>query len=189
MKYFNTFKRWAVIIKLVEEAEKKESRVGHTFIQKLIYLLQELFEIPLGYTFYIYYYGPYSDEVWGDLTAMQDTGFLTITADPSGYGYRIKTMNGEKKKWIKNKVKDLPEDRIEELVELLRDQPVRILELIATAHFIYKDLEKKNRFSENTLISDLRALKPHFSEKEVKDAFRIMKGIEKRKNEQSSILI
>ena len=132
MRHFNTFKRWAVIIKLVEEAEKKESRVGHTFIQKLIYLLQELFEIPLGYTFYIYYYGPYSDEVWGDLTAMQDTGFLTITADPSGYGYRIKTMNGEKKKWIKNKVKDLPEDRIEELVELLRDQPVRILELIAT---------------------------------------------------------
>lgn len=143
----------------------------------------------MGYVFYLYYYGPYSDEVWGDLTAMQDSGFLTITADSGGYGYWIKTTTTDRKKWIKDKAKDLPEERIEELVELLRDQPVRILELIATTHFIYKDLEKKKRFSENTLMNDLRALKPHFSQEEVKDGFRIIKEIEKSKNGQSFTLI
>ncbi len=187
MKYFDTLERWGVIIKLVEETEKRESRAGHTFIQKLTYLLQELFGIPLGYVFYLYYYGPYSDEVWGDLTAMQDTEFLTITADSNGYGYWIRTT--DKKEWLEDKAANLPEERIEELVELLRDQPVRILELIATTHFIYKDLEKKERFSENTLVDNLLALKPHFSQKEVKDAFKIVKEIEKSKNEHSSTLI
>lgn len=176
MKYFDTFRRWATILRVVEETEKKESRVGHTFVQKLTYLIQELFGIPLGYVFYLYYYGPYSDEVWSDLTAMRDAGFLSIMADPDGYGYWIKITG--KNEWINEKVTDLPEDKIQKLVGLLKDQPVWILELIATTHFVYKDLKKKNKFSTDALVDALCSLKPHFDKRQVESAFKIIRKIE-----------
>jgi hypothetical protein len=50
--------------------------------------------VRLGYQFGMHMHGPYSSDLWGDLTQLRDYEAIRINADPSGYsgyGYRIET--------------------------------------------------------------------------------------------------
>src|SRR4030042_2622370 len=77
--------RFAIICYIVDKLKD----VGKIRMQKLVYFLQWLFDVPLGYDYKMHYYGPYSDELNDDLIAMQLSKNVEIGADPSGYGYHI----------------------------------------------------------------------------------------------------
>ena len=54
-------------LELARRLEGVSPQFGKTVFMKLAYLLQELYEVPLGYRFTLYTYGPYSPEVLADL--------------------------------------------------------------------------------------------------------------------------
>jgi uncharacterized protein YwgA len=82
--------RVAVITALVQ---RSQSSMGRTALMKLIYFLQNLQKVPLGYAFRLYTYGPYEAQVLEDLKFAEIQGAVksTLVRYPTGYGYEIET--------------------------------------------------------------------------------------------------
>src|SRR4030042_4850313 len=77
--------RFAVLHWLVSRLQD----VGKIQLQKLAYFLQESYEIPLGYTFRMHHYGPYSRDLDNDLLKLSLMGFVDVRPDVSGYGFHV----------------------------------------------------------------------------------------------------
>ena len=78
--------RASVLVSFVESLRENESWCGETNIQKAAYFLQELLEVPLGYKFVLYKYGPYSFELSEELTSLCADSFLDLQIRDSRYG-------------------------------------------------------------------------------------------------------
>ena len=61
----NQFPKWTILTLIVKDGMTHKVRVGHTLIQKVVYLLQNALDVDVGYNFKLYHYGPYSEELWG----------------------------------------------------------------------------------------------------------------------------
>lgn len=173
-----TFSRWAILVKIVNESQSKGHPVGHTFMQKLTYLLQNALQIELGYSFRIHYYGPYSEEVWQDLRILDELKILNVTPQKDGYGYSI-TL-GENSALFNRDGSAIPGDAISKLVEVLGGCDVKVLEIIATTHYAYSFLAS-NKLEESKLAEEttkaVTALKPHIHPNQVSTAIGIMKEL------------
>jgi len=170
--------RLAVLIYVVHEGEKRLSSVGHTLIQKFFYLLHEAKNFPLGYKFRLYYYGPYCAELWGDLNTLAELGYLNIQAKSNGFGYEINvTVDGKE---LINSHHDFlanARDKIEDLLTILEGEPVRRLEDLATAFYVFNDWKKKGiQSGDGEVIASLQNLKPHLKEEEIKAALQVLRG-------------
>jgi hypothetical protein len=80
--------RVAVIAALVQ---RSKAGLGRTGLMKLGYFLQTLKDVPLGYSFRLYTYGPYEAQVLEDLKVAEFKGAVrsTVIGYPTGYGYEI----------------------------------------------------------------------------------------------------
>jgi len=56
----------------------KGSWAGETHIQKAAYFLQELFGVPLGFRFMLYWYGPFPFDLRDELTGLRGDGLLCL---------------------------------------------------------------------------------------------------------------
>jgi hypothetical protein len=163
----------AVVAEVVRLGEKQLERVGHTLVQKLVYLLQEAMGVRLVYQFGMHMHGPYSSDLWGDLTQLRDYEAIRINADPSGYGYRIET-GPRLSSVLDRQGPTLTEIRpqIEHLLGLLGGAPVRRLEVLATAHFVGASLKRFGKATDaHTVAERVKALKPHLTIEEVESGY------------------
>jgi uncharacterized protein len=80
--------RVAVIAALVQ---RSRSSMGRTALMKLTYFLQTLRNVPLGYSFRLYTYGPYEPQLLEDLKIAEFEGAVksAVVQYPTGYGYEI----------------------------------------------------------------------------------------------------
>jgi len=65
---------------------------GLLVAQKIVYFLQEVFNVNFPYNpynFYFYHFGPYSDALDWDLQMMKSFGLIDIGSDPQRTGYSI----------------------------------------------------------------------------------------------------
>lgn len=163
--------RMTVLIYVVKSGQEKVKAVGHTLIQKLFYLLQTGKGIPLGYKFRLYHYGPYCSELWGDLNSLRDYGYVSIGTNEAGLGYEI-TVTPEGERYLADhRASPEVEEKVRELLDLLGGQPVRRLEALATAHFVYQDIKAEGHHpDEAEVVGHVLRLKPHLSEHEVREA-------------------
>ncbi|MCR4418618.1 MAG: hypothetical protein QHH27_01620 [Clostridia bacterium] len=149
--------------------------VGHTLLQKLFYFLEHGKGRDLGYRYRLYHYGPYCQEVWADLSYLEDVGAVSIRGGPNGYGYHIYARED-----IKGLVSFADEDlrkQVNSLVEFLGGRSARELECLATTHYVYKELRRARQDSApawETVMQGVRALKPHLSEDEVRAAWQAL---------------
>ena len=81
--------RLSVIHRIVNQCEDIGEDLGKTKVQKITYFLQESVGVPSKYPFRMHYYGPYSDDLDGDLSLAQILGYVEIERDPDGYGYHV----------------------------------------------------------------------------------------------------
>src|SRR5450432_1407815 len=81
--------RLAMITELVSRAPA--GYVGRTALMKFCYLLQTVRQVPLGYRFTLYSYGPFDSEVLSDLGTAEAMHAVksNVVSYPGGYGYRI----------------------------------------------------------------------------------------------------
>ena len=52
---------------IIFELVSQKADLGKTAIMKFMFMLQQVYKVPLGYDFKIYTYGPYSSEVMDDM--------------------------------------------------------------------------------------------------------------------------
>src|SRR4051794_4401129 len=81
--------RVAVLTRLVNNAPSKS--LGRTALMKLTYFLTSVRDVPLGYHFSLYSYGPFDSTVLQDLDLASTMGALRSrpVAYPTGVGYSI----------------------------------------------------------------------------------------------------
>lgn len=65
--------------------------IGRTALMKYMYFLQTLRDVPLGYSFSMYSYGPFDSDVLSDLSTAESLNLVSSAAISfyGGYGYRI----------------------------------------------------------------------------------------------------
>jgi hypothetical protein len=78
--------RAAVVCALATRLKDKGSWCGETHLQKAIYFLQELREVPLGYEFILYKHGPFSFDFRDDLGLFRSRSVLRLEPQPAPYG-------------------------------------------------------------------------------------------------------
>ena len=180
----NQLERMSLILDLVSEGHETLTRLGHTHVQKLVYLLEEAKGVKFGYDFRMHYYGPYSEQLWGTLTTMRHIGLINIKLHTSGYGYDISESEGSRRAEFQELCSELGvdeeigqyRDSWQGLLQLFSQRPgTRSLELLGTTHFVHKMLALYDEQPlDDQVIKGVNALKPHFSHEEIKEALQTL---------------
>ena len=154
--------RLATIVALVE----KQPRLGRTAVMKMCYFLQTLRNVPLGYRFTLYSYGPFDARVLSDISTAEALGGIEsrTVLYSGGYGYEISPSSRSRA------VKALAPDFIKRyapdiswVIEEFRKFGSADLELLST--IIYVDRENaraKTRQATHALADKVQEIKPHF---------------------------
>lgn len=172
MKINIPWHQYAIIVHLTEKMQEKRQRFGKTALQKLVYLLQTVFKVPVGYQYSLYIHGPFCSELMDDLDYVSYIGGVSVTIDPGYNGYIISPSN--KAALIKEKANDFLstyQPQIENLLWEFGSMRVRDLELRSTIIFVDRDIVNSNRaMSRNDFIQEIKSIKPHFSYEEIEEA-------------------
>jgi uncharacterized protein len=164
--------RAAVITCLAEKYPM--GNFGRTAVMKLCYFLQTLRRVPLGYRFTLYSYGPFDADVLGDLDYAEAVDAITskVVHYASGaYGYQISlSKNAEA---LKTRAKDFLTQYcadIDWVIKQFGDLGSGDLELASTIVFVDREVTHRgSNQSLKELIDRVHAIKPHFSETQVRN--------------------
>ncbi len=156
--------RIKLLLHIINELSLKDSRSGETTIQKLIYFMKKGNIKDFGYDFRLFNYGPYSFKLKEDLTFMEESGIVTKIPDPSGFGYKY--LPNEKLPYVRSILTEMnSEEKVDELIKKFKGIPAKNLGLIATFRYIHDTYDIDD---DTHLISTVKAIKPMFSEDELK---------------------
>jgi len=169
--------RYALIADLAERLDGVSPQLGKTALQKLIYLLQELFRIDCGYNFEFYSYGTFTSQLLQDLDLIENMGAVAINPVASfPGGYEIKPGPG--KETLKSKAAGFLDSRdvrsaLEKLVNDFGKDCAKDLELSSTIIFVDRDLKRQRGETKgDDLVLLVKELKPKFSEDEIEKDLR-----------------
>jgi uncharacterized protein YwgA len=162
---------------IIQYLVDKYHRLGKVQLQKTIYFLQEVFQVPTGYDYVMHYYGPYSFDLDDTLSEMQGNGVLSINniLYPAGYiGYDISLgKNARSDLKLASKYKD----KVDQVVNIFKPMDAQTLELWATIHFVNSILDEKGKdSSKETVVREVNLLKPKFSEKDIENNYNEMQN-------------
>lgn len=159
----------------------KDKYIGRTALMKYMYFLQTLRNVPLGYNFSLYTYGPFDPDVLFDLNVSVATHVCEATLEQhvGGYGYKIiPKANAETIKTENKEFLDKYKEDIDWLFEKFGEYRSADLELVSTIIYVDREFfEKKAKDENKVLVDTIHGIKPHFS----KD--KIIEFIEKLSNE------
>ena len=158
-------------LELAGRLKGQSPQFGKTAFMKMAYLLQELYEVPLGYRFSLYTYGPYSPEVLADLeyANLRKQVEIEYLGDPQG-GFRITPSEVVGLSKSQNESIAKYSHALDELVEHFGSFNARELELRTTSIFLWKRIRPTKPEDLSTLIEAVRQLKPHFNEMAIRSA-------------------
>ncbi|MCP4157284.1 MAG: hypothetical protein GY757_56765 [bacterium] len=165
--------KYALIIELADRLQKKSPQLGKTVMQKMVYLLQEVFGIDCGYYFEFYTYGPFTSELVHDLDYVEHIGGVKILPVQSQKG-GFQISPGEKADILKEKGKAFIEgSKVTSALTTLIDQfgSFGASELELRATIVYVERELKQRGQQPTIAEVagvVREAKPKFSPDTIK---------------------
>lgn len=152
---------FAVLHQLVSQS----GDVGKIQLQKLAYFLQESYGIPLGYTFRMHHYGPYSRELDNDLLKLRFMGFVDIQPDSSGYGFHVTQLCNAEPGWASALAPY--ESELGGAIAKLGNLPASLLEIQATIHYVGQLVEGA---SPEQIVAIVHSLKPKFLPERIAEA-------------------
>jgi hypothetical protein len=130
-------------------------------------LLQVVKDVPLGYDFTLYSYGPFDSQVLTDLNTAESVGVLSSELEyyPSGYGYLISPSGSS------TAARSVAADFIKRykasitwVIENFSGRTASELELITTMVYVRRNHGALTKFE---LVRTVKEIKPHFSEIEI----------------------
>ena len=161
--------RWVVIGELVRSLREHQGWAGETHLQKTLYFLQELLQVPLGYDFVLYKHGPYDFDLHDELGGMLSNSILALEHMPP-YGPRFRVDEiGEKLIHQRKTEIALYSPRINFIAETLSKKDIRELERLGTALLLKREFPGLDQAS---LTSKIVEAKPHVPQNLAIDAVR-----------------
>lgn len=159
-------------ISLISKIVMQKPSLGKTAMMKSIYILQQVYKVPLGYDYQIYTYGPYSSEVMEDIefAVVFDAIRMETIQYPSHYlGYQLKPT--EKTEVVIQKeldFLDVYDHSISEVMDEFGDKTAKELELSSTIIYIYNNSYQNGWSSSKDYVSErVQKIKPHFSMEQI----------------------
>jgi len=166
--------RKKVLLNLVDQ----KPCIGKTAVMKIIFMLQQVKSVNMGYDFSIYTYGPYSSDVTEDVDALISYGLIKINPQQYGnyYGYELNITNNGISNigYLGDGVKESTKD----IIGFVKGKSAKNLELYST--IIYVDnLYRVNSWKMNsTSISEkVQEIKPHFRKDTINNAVRTLQAV------------
>lgn len=160
--------RTTLIAYLAEHSPSKW--IGRTALMKQCYFLQVLRDVPLGYNFSLYSYGPFDSAVLSDLGIAETLGIIEETPFLTGYGYKIKSaVSDDDLNELAGEFLTDHKAHIHWVIQEFGTQSASDLELDST--IIYIDREASDAemdLSEDHLVQQVRDVKPHFTESKIR---------------------
>ena len=175
----NAKKKWlfrlAILSALVKAAPGK---LGRTSIMKLAYFLQTLKEVPLGYNFRLYTYGPYDSDVLTHLSQAETMHAVKsrIVRNPSGYGYEFSP--GQEPDAIKHLINEslaTYEESIDWVASEFSGMTASDLELLSTVVYADREATRGGQpLSADALCHQVQRIKPRFSAEYIQDKIALL---------------
>lgn len=143
------------------------NKIGHTTLMKLIFLLQKLKNVPLGYVFRLYTYGPYDSDVLEDLKYAEALNAVKSKIELYQKGYSYSLTPGENHSDIETKFKE-ELDRFDEDINWVINEfgkhSAAELELISTLIYSDRNNSKDNNdTSLEEIVHKVHRIKSHFN--------------------------
>lgn len=171
-------KRAAIVSQLVGRLREAGSWCGETHVQKAVYLMQDLLEVPTDYPFILYKHGPYSFELSDELTSLRGDELLELQSQAPPYGPRYAvTVLGRKLRMSYPKTLERYEDAIQSVAAAIGSQTIGELERLATALFVTRRLVGEHSGSVKSRAACLNKLKPRVSLEAATEALEKIDGL------------
>jgi uncharacterized protein YwgA len=155
-------KRAAIVTQLVTKLREAGSWCGETHIQKAVYLMQDLLDVPTEYEFILYKHGPFSFDLSDELTSFRGDELLELQPQAPPYGPRyVVTTLGKNLGARFPKTLAKYDAALQNTAEAIGDQAVGKLERLATALYVTKRETEQHDGSVNARAVYLNKLKPH----------------------------
>jgi len=161
-------KRWFRLALLTELIDQSPCRLGRTAIMKLAFLLQTVKNVPLGYDFRLYTYGPFDGDVLNDLGQAETLQAVQskMVSYSTGYGYEF-SAGRERNEMKARAASDLAqyEGDINWALEEFAAKSASDLELLSTIVYADRDtLRQHQRRKAQELCRLVKEIKPRFSD-------------------------
>lgn len=163
-------------LSFITEIARKDANVGKTGMMKLLYLLQTVYKVPLGYEFSIYTYGPYSQTVMSDIEYAEFSDYInisSITYSPDIAGYQINsTETGNKRLEMDKDFLDTYRNEIDQAISAFGRKSAKDLELYSTIVFVVATFMKEGLdASASSVCNTVKEIKPRFSNDVISAAY------------------
>lgn len=168
IQFTEKWDQYGLMAELALKLEGISPQFGKTVLQKLVYILQEVYEVPCGYDYILYNYGPYSEALADDLSFFASMDGVKIEWG-QGPGYRIKkdvktSHFRERGKGFLTKYAP----QIEKVVREFGGMNAKELELRSTILYV----SREEPLGKEVLLNRVKEIKPHFSVGEIDSAYQ-----------------
>lgn len=158
----------SLIITFIEKLRINGSWGGETHVQKAMYFLQHMAELPLGFTFILYKHGPFSFDFRDELGGMFADGLLENEIIAFPYGPSLNpTPSGKRIRDIFAASIQIYQNKLDFVAERLGNKGVVELERMGTALYVTLEDEKLDQETRSTRLIEL---KPHIKIDEAREA-------------------
>jgi len=172
MKFELPWNQCGVISELTKKLSTTSPQFGKTVLQKMVFLLQEVHHVDLGYSFNFYTYGPFAAELLGDLDFAQRVGAVEVLAVGLEVGHGYKIIPGKKVDEILQRTCSFLKENmsgIDAVVDSFGKKTAKELELLTTIVYLNKEVTSNEMtMTESDAVLKIRELKPKYSDNEVK---------------------
>ena len=158
----------AILTKLIQRLRHYGSWCGETHIQKAVFFLQEITDVPLEFKFVLYWHGPFSFDLRDELTGLRADGLLRLKP-VQGYGPKITPTDRCEyiQEWFPE-VLELYDKHLEFIAVRIGNAGAVELERLATACFVTRFKLRSGSVSKRS--RKLHQLKPHIPLESAREA-------------------
>jgi len=167
----------SLIITFIEELCNNGSWCGETHIQKTMYFLQHLTNVPMEFKFILYKHGPFSFDLRDELTGLRADGLLYLDVRPPYGPGLLPTPNAKRIRDHFLRTVRKYSEQMEFVTKYLGKKSVIELERMGTALFVILKTEMQNR---SALANEINRLKPHVT---IDDALIAAQEVDKMKTD------
>jgi uncharacterized protein YwgA len=151
---------------------KLKPDLGKTKIMKILYMLQQVKNVDLGYEFDIYTYGPYAPEVLESVDELIEKELVTskMYRYNNYVGYKLNLT--EKGKQALTEINQEDSSSLHDILSFTEGCSAKDLELYSTIIFVSSFYSRcKGKFSAIDVKNKVQEIKPHFDIGEISESY------------------